>query len=737
MTEIMPFEGDLKPKTVLEEKLEEVKKKLLNFEEVYFIDVLELAPLLLKDNLRFKYKETKEIIDTLNGFVVKTGTGEVLFTIEDEYTHIYVDYRGSRTDLRRFMLELFFEGVLKINPQQHKDAVNEAISIISKLLGALYKELRKEGLTDLEELPIKLMNYLNLTKPPRLIPKERVLTKDGIEYTKWIAITEKGIMVVKKTPQGDYKISDPLIEAEPLEVEAYIDPAEKTIKWRVYFKKPGSYFWVGPHEQKELYRRLKEEYSAILSKREAEDVLIRVLNYYLDQGLAKVEYVEEAPGYYLIEEEEEGKLFYKLIWNKGAHPLVKPQLPETPDMNKVKHALETIDKFIREYANEEPPQITMMALVFATPFGVIRKQLGQLQQSLIFAGQRDTYKTTIAWLGPGLIGIRYDHEAVFREGSITYPQLANGTSRHTGPFIIDDVPSDFLLKDASVIAWFKGAPQTTASRFLESDRKPRKALATPIITYNTQVAIGDPHLANLKRILLVKTENSDRIKKGGRDLILGLYNDGSIYHLGAYLRDLVTSEEMKDEILELMRKPMPEVGKELLKLLYTKVMGKAPDWLDKVLPEEKLDPSTELIEEYTNPTIAFVSVLVKHALEEFRKAPDKIKHEIESQIELGLPEGEKPSLYDYVIMAIERGLVDYVKVKKSKKGEKVVWIIAPKAVEALRKEYNLLISQADLSNALGGRLEPRKIAFENQKVIILPFSELNALLTDYFSNEEK
>jgi len=532
-----------------------------------------------------------------------------------------------------------------------------------------------------------------------------------------VANLRKGIVARARRKEDSIVYKEIVLRVAPVDVTVYEDPSGGPRKWKIKFEgiKP---IEIGPEELDEIIDRLKIE-GVVYKRSLLEDVLSAVLNAFIRKGRAKVEYMLPEPGYFLIEEDGHKKV----IWNPGASALARSNLPETPDIEKVKEALLVLDKFIREYCNEEPTQITALCLMFATPFGAVRKRLGRNQQTIVLAGEPNTYKTTIAMVGPALMGFSKNDHIAWRTGYITYPQLANGCARHTGAFVINEAPLDFLtLKHADLIAYLKGAPETLSARFLESEKEVKKALASIVITFNDLPVIGDPYLAEKKRLLLVRFENRDKLKQGGRELIEDLINNGGLYHLGAYLRDKVN--EIPPDFF---KQSMLEVGKRLLAFLYADVFGEVPGWIEKTLSEEDLDPQDRLIEEVSTPDIVFINILKEDVLKAIKNAPRGMVQDIEYD-SIDLPK--------CVELAIKRGLLGYALYKVGQDGKEYVWIL-PEAKRRLREEGGLSLTLSDLAKALGGKVEPRRIAGRFQKVIILEFEKLIDLIKSITSTSEE
>jgi len=532
-----------------------------------------------------------------------------------------------------------------------------------------------------------------------------------------VANLRRGI-VARARREGDSIIyKEIVLRVAPVDVTVYEDPSGGPRLWKIRFEGIKT-IEVGPAPFDEIINRLKIE-GVVYKRSLLEDVLSAVLNAFIRKGRAKVEYMLPEPGYFFIEENGHRKV----IWNPGASALARSNLPEIPDIEKVKEALLTLDKFIREYCNEEPTQITALCLMFATPFGAVRKRLGKNQQTIVLAGEPNTYKTTIAMIGPALMGFSKNDHIAWRTGYITYPQLANGASRHTGAFVINEAPLDFLtLKHADLIAYLKGAPETLSARFLESEKEVKKALATIVITFNDLPVIGDPYLAEKKRLLLVRFENRHKLKQGGRELIEDLINNGSLYHLGAYLRDKINGIPP-----DLFGLSMLEVGKRILTFLYMDILGEVPDWIEKTLSEEDLDPKDRLIEETSTPDIVFINILKEDVLKAIKNAPRGMVQDIEYD-SIDLPK--------CVELVIKRGLLGYALYKIGQGGKEYVWIL-PEAKRRLREEGGLSLTLSDLAKALGGKVEPRRIAGKSQKVIILELEKIINLVRSVTSTFEE
>jgi len=503
----------------------------------------------------------------------------------------------------------------------------------------------------------------------------------------------------------------------PVEVTVYEDPSGGVRRWKVRFEGLKT-LEVGPDTIDKIVERLRVE-ALVYHRRLIDDVLSAVLNAFIRKGKAKIEYRLPETGYFLIEEDGEPRI----IWNEGTLAIMTNRLPEKPDPRKVLEALAGLNHFIVNYCKEEPTQVTALALMFATPFGAVRKVLGEPQQNIALAGEPNTYKTTIAMVAPTLVGLSKNDHQTWRTGYVTYSQLANACSRHTGAFVINEAPLDYLtLKHGDIVAYLKGAPETLSGRFLESDKKPYKALATVVLTFNDLPSIGDPYLADSKRLLLVRFENVDKIRQGGRKLIEGLVNSGSLYHLAAFLRDHV------NEIpLDVFRQPLPRLGRAILEFLYKKVTGRVPSWLIyKVLAEEELDPKDRLIEEVATPDLGFVSMLYQDILQAVNRLPKELRPT--SNI------ADRYARRELVEIILKSNILGYVLYKRGKGGEEVLWIL-PEAKKRLRERVGLAVTLSDLARALGGRIEPRKIVKKARKVIIVDYESMVELLDSLMREE--
>jgi len=501
----------------------------------------------------------------------------------------------------------------------------------------------------------------------------------------------------------------------PIEVTIYRDPTGmEPDKFKVVFDGIKS-FVAGPTTVDEIIQRLKED-GLVFHSRLINDVLPAILRGFERKGKAKLVYSFVETGYFLLQNERERKI----IWNEGT---VRLNLPETVDINKARRALEILDEFVREYCKCEKPQVTAIKLIFATPFGHVRKTLGRNQQSIAFAGERDTYKTTIAMIGPYLVGLDKNNQEVWRSGYVTYPQLANACSRHTGCFVINEAPLDFLTtKNAEQIAYLKACPESLMGRFLESDKKPRKALATVIMTFNDFPTIGDPNIANPKRLLLVRFENREKIEQGGRELIEKAKEE--FWHLAKFLADHI------NEIpLELFEKEMWEVGEHILTFLYEKLLGKVPEWVRIKIEPAELDPSDRLVEEAMTPDILFAEMLIEDVMKVCREY--KI---IDDMKTLNWDDVEQRKIIFEQVLGLRA--IPYCLLKEGKNGELYVWIL-PTVRQYLRKKYSVALTLPDLKNALGGKIEPRRITKgRQQKVLVLEFDKLMTLLESILRKEE-
>lgn len=577
----------------------------------------------------------------------------------------------------------------------------------------------KSGLQEIIEKQVGEQKALDIIKQIEDILGVSSPYKDAIfailDYEKKIfAVSNPRANIIarcKRVENGGMRYKEKIAFVSLGDIVVYEDPSGGARRFKIHFDGIKS-FDVGPATVDEILEELGPAKQAVVqNKRLISDVLVALLNEAIRKGKAKKLIRFPETGYFLYEK--------TILWNDG---IVKTKMPKIPDIEQAKKALEILNELVISYFKREPTQITGIALMFSTPFGHIRKMLGRNQQVIAFAGEANTYKTTIAMLGPLIFGLDHNSIDAWRTGYVTYPQLANGGSRHTGAFVINEAPLDiFTIKYSQIIAYLKGAPETLAGRFLENDKETKKALSTIVFTFNDIPTIGDPNIANPKRLLLLRFENSKKISQGGKKLIQE--NINAFHHLAGFLRDHI------NEIpLDMFSDPLPILGKNILSFLYEKLLGKIPDWINFVYDINRLDPTDRFVEETMTLDLTVISLLVEDAKEAIRKLPTLERDTLDVSITSLKPED--------IIRVIKSNLLPYALYRTSSLGYNVIWLLPP-LKRKIREKYDWIVTLADIAKAVNGEVAPRKIIGKSQKVIVIREEELKKLLGSFFDVETR
>ena len=451
-----------------------------------------------------------------------------------------------------------------------------------------------------------------------------------------------------------------VIEAVPVEVIGIYDPFnESTIKYIVVMEdKTGNRRRYGPASLPDIVGALWSN-GLVKNRNLANDYLSGIIRQYLLAGKGEIKNQTTVPGFFIHNGE-----------------MVNNVLPEEVEPQKLKEALEFLDKIIRrEFKNPGVRRKIAMVIKWSimAPFSFIRKQLypEKRQPWVYLRGPTNTGKTTIGMIGCYIWWDAPSTAFIIPFAKVnTEARLGEILSKTTLPYIFDEADLRPFQRKTTYLDTLKNAISGiyVRGRIERMIYTEIPAFAPVIFTSNHSL----PHdEALLKRLLVITFDRQEIIPDGPtkkrfiRQIVPQLPKLNAI-GIAAYL---IIKSEYKERGERIFQEDWEKQAEKVLKMLYKAIGLDPPDWIWYHY-EEEIETEEDLAEE-----------LRAWFIEEINRAYRNMDYS-EKHIDLEAIRGitDSTEFYDYVyesfkqkvIKVLSGNYVPWGQLRESDEGQQVI-----------------------------------------------------------------
>ncbi|MFP3209387.1 MAG: hypothetical protein RXR82_06805, partial [Nitrososphaeria archaeon] len=474
-----------------------------------------------------------------------------------------------------------------------------------------------------------------------------------------------------RTKAEAFALREAVIGAAPVEVVVHVDPEtgepRYAARW-IYRGEDWRELAVGPSTVQEMLARLAAG-GFVQARRLAEDFLSAVLGYYRRQGLARVEALPAAPGFYWAE----GKLVAAGV---RADP---------PTREELRAAWELLDELATKWwGHAQAKFASMLRWAAGAPFHYAVKQ-GALGRPawvgyVFLHGPPDTGKSELARvLCYDLWGIEAEPESGATVDTVA--RLGRALERWTFPTVVNEVSHLFAGdRHEELVNMIKNAAERTVARgrYYGGTEYREVRARSPLVLTSNAMPLDDP--AFLKRFALVigftysevvPRERQEQYNREVRPRLRALEAIGR-YIAARVLRDGVPAD------LDFGR---------LLKESYREAFGaEPPAWLDLEAERGEEGPS---VDEFRRAVLTFIAAEINETYRQYHR----------------LDEGNRPTLRERAEAVLREELLPWARVARAQGGDEVR--IYREALQRLGRAVPGVTSLRALADLMGWEYDPR------------------------------
>ncbi|MFP3209747.1 MAG: hypothetical protein RXR82_08745, partial [Nitrososphaeria archaeon] len=500
-----------------------------------------------------------------------------------------------------------------------------------------------------------------------------------------------------RTKAEAFALRDVVIAAAPVEVVVHVDPESGepryAARW-IYGGGDRRELAVGPSTSQEMLARLAAG-GRVWARRLAEDFLSAVLGFYHDSGLARVEALPAAPGFYWAE----GKLV-------AAGVRVDPPAPE-----ELRAAWELLDELATKWwGHAQAKFASMLRWAAGAPFHYAVKQ-GALGRPawvgyVFLHGPPDTGKSELARV---LCYDLWGLEAEMESGATvdTVARLGRVLERWTFPTVVNEVSHLFREdRHEELVNMIKNAAERTVARgrYYGGTEYREVRARSPLVLTSNAMPLNDP--AFLKRFALVigftysEVVPRERQEQYNREVRPRLR---ALEAIGRYVAARVLREGIPADL---------DFGR-LLKESYREAFGaEPPAWLDLEAERGEEGPS---VDEFRRAVLTFIVVEVNNAYRQYHK----------------MDEVNRPTLRERAESVLREWYIPWIRAARAQGGEEVR--IYDDVLKALGGAVPGATSLRALADLMGWKYDPRVAERRGERVttvkaIRVPLNEFLAEL---------
>ena len=435
-------------------------------------------------------------------------------------------------------------------------------------------------------------------------------------------------------------IHEVVIQAAPSDVAVHSDPEASTLRYSVTWTWGGAHpgaIRIGPASHQEMLGALVSN-ALVGARRQADDFLSRVLRFYHTAGLARVEVLPTAPGFYYLE--KEGKLVPAGV---RADP---------PTVEELHAAWELLNELATVWwSHAQAKFASVLKWAAGAPFHYAVKQ-GALGRPawvgyVFLHGPRDTGKSEMARvLCYELWGNRVEPESGATVDTVA--RLGRALERWTFPTVVNEVSHLFIgNKYGELTDMIKNAAErlTARGRHYGGVEYREIRARSPMVFTSNAMPLDDPAL--LKRFALVigfmygEVVSKDRQNEYNRDVRPRL---GALEAIGRYIAARVLGEGIPGDL---------DFGR-LLKDSYREAFGGAepPAWLDLEVEGGEEGPT---VDEFRRAVMVFAATEVNNVYKSYHR----------------MDEQNRPTLCERAEAVLREELLPWARVTRTKDGDEV------------------------------------------------------------------
>jgi hypothetical protein len=496
-----------------------------------------------------------------------------------------------------------------------------------------------------------------------------------------------------------FALRDVVIAAAPSEVVVHVDPESGAFRYSVAWTVSGAQprtVRIGPANHREMLDELVLN-ELVGSRRLVDDFLSRVLHFYYAAGLARVETLPTAPGFYYLE--REGKLV-------AAGVRTDPPTPE-----ELRAAWELLDELATVWwGHAQAKFASMLRWAAGAPFHYAVKQgaLGRPAWTgyVFLHGPPDTGKSELARV---LCYDLWGLEAEMESGATvdTVARLGRVLERWTFPTVVNEVSHLFAGdRHEELVNMLKNAAERTVARgrYYGGTEYREVRARSPLVLTSNAMPLNDP--AFLKRFALVigftysEVVPRERQEQYNREVRPRLR---ALEAIGRYIAARVLRDGIPADL---------DFGR-LLKESYREAFGaEPPAWLDLEAERGEEGPS---VDEFRRAVLTFIVVEVNNAYRQYHK----------------MDEVNRPTLHERAESVLREWYIPWIRAARAQGGEEVR--IYDDVLKALGGAVPGATSLRALADLMGWKYDPRVAERRGERVttvkaIRVPLNEFLAEL---------
>jgi len=467
-------------------------------------------------------------------------------------------------------------------------------------------------------------------------------------------------------------IHEVVIQAVPQEVVVHVDPESGALRYSVAWAVGGAQprtVRIGPANHQEMLNELVAN-MLVGARRQADDFLSRVLHFYYAAGLARVEALPTAPGFYYLE--REGKLVAAGVRT------------DPPTVEELRAAWDLLNELAAVWwVHTQAKFASVLKWAVGAPFHYAVKQ-GALGRPawvgyVFLHGPPDTGKSELARvLCYDLWGLGAEMESGATVDTVA--RLGRVLERWTFPTVVNEVSHLFAGdRHEELVNIIKNAAERTTARgrYYGGTEYREVRARSPLVFTSNAMPLNDP--AFLKRFALVIGFTYNEVVPWEKQV---QYNRevrprlGALEAIGRYIAARALREGIPADL---------DFGR-LLKDSYREAFGAGPPaWLDLEAERGEEGPT---LDEFRRAVLSFVVAEVNEAYRR-QHIPN---------------EANRPTLRERAESVLREGFIPWIRATRAQGGEEVrVYYDILKALGDMVPGVTSLRALADL---MGWRYDP-------------------------------
>ena len=559
----------------------------------------------------------------------------------------------------------------------------------TNIIEVISQQLQEKGLSgdDARDEALRIVTELE----QYIAPQKRLLIRTPLETNTYIVNDPvRGIVVLKEKRRDNQVVRKRLYISDWFLERVEVTRAEGGLYiYAVGFRniRTGeTWTWAGDVEEIAL---ALSKIHGVKRANYLKDALSALISEFMRRGMAEVRETAAASGFEYRD---------RLVFVKDA-ALSKVLVPDNPDPEKAKRALELLAR-LREYYSKEKFDAAMNWVGYA-PLGYVLKKQYHIKQFYLFLhGFKQTGKTTLARIITSLFPVVTSFEEDIPEEGQSEYRLAWKLSLTSLPIVEDEVEG--IRNKRGLIGLLKRAATGLRVRWRGDTKRVYTARAALVMTSNYTEPLEDEALA--ERLIVIYFGKADHVgnkPKKAREEFKKLYNEYRLVanHLGRVLIDTIL--ESWPEIEEVVhtlneREDYLALGRMIWKRVCARLGAECPWTETQGIPDQEEETDwRDLVRMYVVEVVREIAARNKEPIASMKISDMLVKYSNDKELPAWMTvKGEELLLWGAPFLR------DF---------EKRLGVAIPNGLK-------------DLAERAGFEYKVRRVAGRNRKVMVVPLA---------------